>query len=120
MMDEQPNVIPRKGGTTSLWLLLSLLLSLLVLPLLEHLYTGRVLLLVGLTTTIIIGAMAAGTRFRLFTLVLLLVALPTAWATLLVDSKPLFVAHCVLASVFFWLVSGVIVSFVIRVSSTTS
>jgi len=118
-MDNQPNLIPRNGGTTSLWLLVSLLLSLLFLPLLEHLYTGRVLLLVGLSTTIIVGAMAAGTKLRLITLVLLLLALPTAWATLFVDSKPLFVAHCLLGSAFYWLVSGVIVSFVVRAHTVT-
>jgi hypothetical protein len=100
-------------------LLVSLLLSLLILPLLEGLYTGRVLLLVGLTTTIIVGVMEAGTRLRLVTRVLLLVALPTAWATLLVDSKPLFVAHCLLASAFYWLVGGVIVSFVVRAHAVT-
>ena len=52
-------------------------------------------------------------------IILLAVVLPTAWATLFVDWKPLFVTHCLLGSVFFWLVGGVIVYVVIRTHAVT-
>jgi len=80
---------------------------------------GRALLLAGLTITFIVGAMAARSSLRLITFVLLVVALPTAWATLFVNSKPLFVAHCLLGSAFFWLVGGVVVYVVIRTHAVT-
>ncbi len=114
-----PDAILQKGNAKSLWLLLSLLFSLLILPLLEGLYVGRALLLAGLTITFIVGAMAARSSLRLITFVLLVVALPTAWATLFVNSKPLFVAHCLLGSAFFWLVGGVVVYVVIRTHAVT-
>ena len=84
-MDHHPNVIPEKSRVANLWLLVSLLLSLLVLPLHEGLYAGRVLLLLGFTTTLIVAAIAARSRLKIVTLVLLVVALPTAWATLFVE-----------------------------------
>lgn len=114
-----PDAILQKGNAKSLWLLLSLLFSLLILPLLEGLYVGRALLLAGLTITFIVGAMAARSSLRLITFVLLVVALPTAWATLFVNSKPLFVAHCLLGSAFFWLVGGVVVYVVIKTHAVT-
>jgi len=118
-MDHEANAITPMSSTTSLWLLASLILSLLVLPLLEGSYAGRALLVMGMTSTFIVGAVAAHSRLRLITLVLLVVAVPTAWATLFVASKPLFVAHCLLGSAFFWLVGGVIVFFVIRAHAVT-
>jgi voltage-gated potassium channel len=118
-MDQQPNVTPRNAGMTSLWLFVSLLLSLLILPLLEGLYAGRALLLMGLSTTFIVGAIAARSRVRSITFVLLVVALPTAWATLFVDSKLLFVAHCALGSTFFCLVGGVALLVAVRTRVVT-
>ena len=118
-MDLQTHLSPWKGSATNLWLLVSLLLSLLFLPLLESIYAGRALLLAGITSTFIAGAIAARSRLRLVTFVLLVVALPTAWATLFVDSKPLFVAHCLLGSAFFWLVGGTIVLVVMRSRAVT-
>ena len=109
-----PDITLRTGSATSLWLLISLLLSLLVLPLLEGMYAGQAFLLLGLTITFILGAMAARSSLRLILFVLLVVALPTAWATLFVNSKPIFVAHCLLGSAFFWLVGGIVVYGVIR------
>lgn len=114
-----PDTIHRTSSATSLWLLLSLLLSLLILPLLEGLYAGRALLLLGLTITFIVGAMATRSRLRLITFALLVVSLPTAWATLFISSKPLFVAHCILSSAFFWLVGGVVVYVVIKTHVVT-
>ena len=108
-MDKASIDTPRMRSTTNLWLLISLFLSLLFLPLLEGLYAGRPLLLLGLSSTFLLGAMAARSSLRILTLVLLFVALPTAWATTFVESKPLFVAHCFLGSAFFWLVGGLVV-----------
>ncbi|MGI9456856.1 MAG: ion channel [Aeoliella sp.] len=113
-MDHESNSALLQGSTTSLGLLFSLLFSLLILPVLEGLHTGRALLLVGLTITFVVGAMAARARLRLVTLVLLAVALPTTWATLFVNSKLLFVLHCLLGSAFFWLIGGIVVYAVIR------
>jgi len=119
-MDHQPSYVTSpKDSTTSVWLLASLSLSLLVFPLLEGLYAGRALLLVGLTATFIVGTMAARSILRAISLSLLAVALPTAWATLIVDSTPLFVAHCLLGSAFFWFVGGTIVFVVIRSHAVT-
>ena len=118
-MDQPPIVALQKSRVANLWLLVSLLLSLLVLPLLEGLYAGRVLLLLGFTTTLIVAAVAARSRLKIVTLVLLVVALPTAWATLFVDSTMLFVTHCLLSSGFFWLVGGVIVFLAIKTHQVT-
>jgi hypothetical protein len=55
-MDRQADSAARIGATPSLWLLVSLLLSLLVLPLFEGLYVGRALLLLGMTSSFIVVA----------------------------------------------------------------
>jgi hypothetical protein len=117
-MDHPPNVAPQQDGLTNLWLLVTLLLSLLVLPLLEGSYAGRVLFLVGLTFAFIVGAKATHSRMPIVT-VLLVVGLPSAWATLFVTSTPIFVAHCLLGSTFFWLVGGVIVFVVVTTRTVT-
>ncbi len=108
-MDDAPNRNRRNVQSTSFWLLASLLVSLLVVPLLETLSLGRTLLLLGLTITFILGTAAARSKLTYATLTLVVVALPTAWATLFVDSKAVFFAHCVLGSAFFWLVGGMLV-----------
>lgn len=112
-MDHEPYLRQLKADATNRWLLISLLVSLAVLPLLEG-FAGRTLLLLGLTSTFVLGKMAARKRFPLLILVLVIVALPLTWATLFVDWKPLFVAHCLLGSAFFWLVAGVVVFVVIK------
>jgi voltage-gated potassium channel len=101
-------------GTSSIWLLLSLVLSVLVLPLLEGLHAGRLLLLAGFACVFIFGAMSTRSEARLIAWALLVVALPVALATLFTDNKPLFVAHLLLGSAFFWFVGGAVVSRVIR------
>jgi hypothetical protein len=63
--------------------------------------------------------MATRSQLRFLALVLPVLALPTAWATLFVDSKPLFVAHCLLGSVFFWLAGGAVVYVAIRRHTVT-
>jgi hypothetical protein len=110
---------PRDSGTTNSWLLVSLLVSLMILPLFEGLYAGQALLLAGMTATFIVGSMAARSRLRTISRVLLFLALPTAWATLLIHWKPLFVAHCLLGSAFFWFVGGVVLFVVIRARAVT-
>lgn len=118
-MDHETNVIPQKSATTSLWLLLSLFLSLLALPLIEGLYAGRFLTLVGITAVFFFSAAAARAKLRVIALVLLVVALPTAWATLFVESKWLFVAHCILGSAFFWLMGGAIFVVFVKIRTVT-
>lgn len=113
------NIDVARRDTSGRWLLVSLVLSLLVLPLFEGLHVGRALLLVGYSLTFVVGAIAAGTKLRISALVLLVVALPISWATLFVDSTSLFVVHCLLGSVFFWLVGGVIIFLVIRTRVVT-
>jgi hypothetical protein len=117
-MESESNAVTQWRIAANRWLLLSLLFSLLVLPLLEDSYAGRALWVVGLTLTFLLGA-AASSRLRLVGVVLLLVALPTTWATFFVHSKPLFVAHCLLGGAFFWLVGGVVVYVVIKTHVVT-
>jgi hypothetical protein len=117
-MESESNAVTQWRIAANRWLLLSLLFSLLVLPLLEDSYAGRALWVVGLTLTFLLGA-AASSRLRLVGVVLLLVALPTTWATLFVHSKPLFFAHCLLGGAFFWLVGGVVVYVVIKTHVVT-
>jgi hypothetical protein len=93
-MDINSNIAVAKGDKSGRWLLASLVLSLLVLPLFEGLHVGRALLLVGYSLTFVVGAIAAGTKLRISALVLLVVALPISWATLFVDSTSLLVVHC--------------------------
>jgi voltage-gated potassium channel len=118
-MEDKQDRLPLYSSAANLWLLLSLLLSLLVLPLLEGLSAGRPLLLAGLTAVFIIGARAARSTLRIVAVVLLVVALPVAWATLFIGWKPLFIAHCLLGSTFFWLVGGVVFYVVIKTRVAT-
>lgn len=108
-MDSDSSLTRWNGGSSRLWLLVSLLASLLVLPLLEESQIGRAPLLVGLTITIVFAAYVASATLRLLIVVLVVITIPTAWATLFLDSKALFITHCVLGSLFFWLVGGAIV-----------
>jgi hypothetical protein len=104
---------------SSIWLLMSLLLSLLVLPLLEGLHAGRLLQLAGFLSVFIIGAMSTRAETRVIAWALVAVALPVALATLFTEQKPLFVAHLLLGSAFFWFVGGVVVFRVIRTKVVT-
>jgi hypothetical protein len=103
----------------SRWLFASLLVSLLILPLFEELYAGQALLLVGHSITLTVAALATRSKLRMLALTMLVVALPTSWATLFVDSPQIFVVHCLLASAVYWVTGGVIVLFVIRSHQVT-
>jgi hypothetical protein len=117
-MDSSVVIAPRNGSMTSLWLFVTLLFSLLIIPLFEGLLAGRALLLIGLTLTFVVGVLAArGLRFVLA--ILLVVAIPVSWATLFSEWKVLFVAHCLLGSAFFWMVGGGIVLVVVRSRAVT-
>ncbi len=98
----------------SLGLLVSLLLSLLIVPLLENFFAGRFFILFALTSIFLLATLTARSWLRSVAVALLVIALPTAWATLYIDSKPLFVAHCLLGSAFFWYAGGVVVYNAIR------
>jgi voltage-gated potassium channel len=110
---------PQRTSWINLWLSVSLLLSVLVLPLLEGLHAGRPLLLAGFTSVFVFGAMSTRSEARLIAWALLVVALPVALATLFTDNKPLFVAHLLLGSAFFWFVGGVVIFRVIRSNVVT-
>ena len=118
-MDPKSFAERRLLSTSNIWLLVSLLLSLLVLPLLEGLHAARPMLLVGFTSIFIVGAMSTRSETRLIAWALLVVALPIAWATLYIDRKPLFVAHLLLGSAFFWFLGGVVVLRVVRSNVVT-
>jgi voltage-gated potassium channel len=118
-MEFRQDLLPRHGIVANVWLLASLFLSLLVLPLFEEVYGGRAMLLAGLTATFVLGAMAARSKLRVVPWALMFVALPIAWATLFVDSIEVFIAHCLLGSVFFFLVGAVIVLVVVRTHTVT-
>lgn len=102
------------GKDSALWLLGSLLISLLVLPTFEELNVGRSLGIAGYSLTMLGAAFAARQTIRATCFVFLIVALPTGWATLFVDSAVLFVAHCLIGSAFFWLVGGLTVYRVVK------
>ncbi len=99
-----------------LWLLVSLLLSLTVVPIAQGLGPDRVVLRTAMTVTIITAIIAVWRRdvLRISILVLGVVAVPIAWAALFVDSPTLFIAHCLAFSTFFWVVGGVILAVAIR------
>jgi voltage-gated potassium channel len=98
------------------WLLISLFLNLIVVPLVEGLAIDRVVLCGGVSATIILATIVLWRRpvLRFPVLVLGTVAIPVAWAALFIRSTPLLVAHCLLGSAFFWLVGAVILVVVIR------
>lgn len=118
MKSDSKKIAPFKGKSGS-WLAASLFLSLLVLPLYEGLPAGRVLLLVGYSLTLVLAAVRAQSKFRISALLFLAVSLVAGWGTLIVDSSELFVAHCLLGSMFFWVAGGVIVFTVVRTTAIT-
>lgn len=103
----------------SRWLFASLLISLLVLPSFEGWYDGRKLSLIGQTLALVAAAAVTHRTTRVLSLSLLVVALPTCWANIFVDSSQLFAIHCLIGSGFFWLVGIVIVYLVIRTFEVT-
>lgn len=118
-MDNAPPARQPAVYMASLWLLISLLISLLILPLLEGVHAARLLLLLGLTSIFVVGAMAAKSKLKVLVLCCLVVILPTTWATVFVESRILFVIHCVLGSAFFWYVGGSLVVHVIETHAVT-
>jgi voltage-gated potassium channel len=86
------------------WLLVCLFVILIIVPLSEQVAPVRVLLCVGFTATIMLAAWALWQRriLRFPFLALAMVTVPIGWAALFVRSTPLFVAHCLLGSAFFW------------------
>ncbi len=118
-MVQPHHVIPASSGKLGVGLILSLLLSLLILPLLEGLHVGRLLLLSGLTLTFIFGTIALRVKFPVISVLLLAIAVSAAWATMFIDSTPIFLTHCVLGSLFFWFVGLVIVVAVVKTPVVT-
>lgn len=103
-----------KGDASGRWLLASLFLSLLVLPLFEGSQAGWALLLLGYSLTLVLAAINSRPKFRTSAWVFPAVAIPIGWATLVVESASLFVAHCLLSSIFLWFAGGVIVMDVVK------
>ena len=118
-VDQPPISEPIRGSSTYLWLVVSLFFSLLILPLLEGLRVGRTLSVLGLTATFLLSAIATQARVRVLSMALMVVALPAAWATLFVDWTSIFVAHCLLGSLFFWMAGGVILASTLRTRTVT-
>lgn len=104
----------RRLEATNLALLISVLISLLAVPLLESVYSGRALLLGGLTLVFVAGTFAASSRFRLIAVTLLVIGVPVAWSTLFVESTPLFVLHCLVGGAFFLLIAGLVLNSAMR------
>jgi voltage-gated potassium channel len=95
-------------------MLASLFACLLILPLLENLYSGRFLLLLGLAGTFVVSTLTSRPRIRVIVGSVMLVALPIAFSTMLVDSPALFVLFCILSAGFCWMVGGAIVAATVR------
>jgi voltage-gated potassium channel len=95
-------------------MLASLLACLLILPLLENLYSGRLLLLLGLAGTFVVSTLTSRPQIRVIVGSVMLVALPIAFSTILVDSPALFALFCILSAGFCWIVGGAIVTATVR------
>ena len=98
------------------WLLISVFLSLIIVPLLEGLIVDRIALRVCFTATIILSATALWRRpvLRIPVLVLGTFAISVAWSALFIQSTPIFVAHCLLGSTFFWFAGGAVLVTAVR------
>lgn len=92
-------------------LLMSLLLSLILLPLLEHLGTNRLLLRFFMTVTITAAIFTnrQGHSLRIPILVLACISVPVAWISAFVDSLLLFRVHCLLFCAFFAISGGLVI-----------
>lgn len=110
---------PRFYRSINLWLLASLVLSLLILPTLEKQLLGRVLLVVGLTITGILGGIVVPKRPRTVIFLVLVFWIPMIWISIFVESKPLYIAHCLLASLFLGTVGGTLIFLIVRSRSIT-
>ncbi len=98
------------------WLLISLFLCLIVVPLVEGLAIDRIVRPAFVSATIILATTAFWRRhvLRIPILVLGVIAIPITWAELFIQSTPLLVAQCLLASTFFWFVGGAVLVIVVR------
>ena len=99
-----------KEDVAGLTLMVSLLVSLLILPLFEGLRSGRTILIVGFSIVFLATIFSAKKGFRFGILIFALIAIPASWATLLVQSKPVFIGHCIVGCVFFWYVGAATVT----------
>lgn len=110
------NQPPHMGPNYLFFLLLSLVFMLLVVPLFETYKVGRLLMHAGLTTVLVSALVITSRRRSLLAIGMLIVAVaaPLSWITMLFDQPWLFVVSCVLESVFFVVMAGLIIRAVLR------
>jgi voltage-gated potassium channel len=115
MSNEKPN------DKILVFQLVALLLVLAIIPLFERYIAGRVALTTGLTVVFVTGIIVNRRHpaVLLSGVVILVLGIPMAWATLFVDHLSLFVGSCVLQGVFFSMTAVVIMWGVFRWHAAT-
>lgn len=121
MNDGQESEAPQVGTLNLLVLLIALIALLMVVPLFEEFLIDRLLLQIAVTATLLV-ALATNRRPRaLFVggFILVLIAIPVAWTSFFVKLEYLFIASCVLESLFFVLIAVWLLMYVARLPEVT-
>ena len=103
-----------RGGAA--WLLVSLFLTLILVPFIENIPQSHIVLdgAISMVTATVVIAIWKRNLLRTPLVGLALVLIPVTWVSLFVKSTGLFVAHCLFASVFFWLSGALVLVLSIR------
>ena len=108
LVDAEPSGNVSRVWDNNLWLLVALLFSLAMLPLLETVVSGSVLLRAGFTVVVVIAMFKRWSkqRIRWIILTLALVVIPLSWVTLFVESNVLFVSYFGLGGALLWFIGS--------------
>ncbi|MEM8668531.1 MAG: ion channel [Planctomycetota bacterium] len=108
--DQSPMMFKYSG----VGLLLSIMISLFVLPFFEGMRAGRTMFVLGYSLLLVLAAISTRTNFRLIAVSLLIVAIPAGVGSLLIEWKALLVVFCLVGSTVFWYAGIKIVLDVVR------
>ena len=102
-------------NASPLLLMGALVIALMITPILEQRFHSRAILYAGVTLVLVIGVFVNGRRQMLFipSLVLALLTISVTWSTLIADYAALFVISCLLATLFYALIAGVMLILVL-------
>ncbi len=108
LVDAEPSGKVSRVWDSNLWLLVALLFSLAMLPLLETVVSGSVLIRAGFTVVVVIALLKRWSKelIRWIILTLAVVVIPFSWITLFVESDVLFVSYFGLGSVLLWFIGS--------------
>lgn len=121
MRDNHETESTQVGTSNLLVLLVALIALLLIVPLFEEFLIDRLLLQIAVTVMLLV-ALATNRRPRaLFVggFVLALIAIPVAWTSFFIEREYLFVASCILESLFFVLIAVRLLIYVARLPEVT-